>query len=425
MKRPLKLLSLLLIIALVGFAFYLGKRTGTEETSPTSAAATPEKKVRYWVAPMDPSFRSDSPGKSPMGMDLVPVYEEGDEEGVIKINAAVENNIGIRTEKVSTHAIDQTIHAVGYVKPNDDAIEGVNSYSDGWVRKLAIKTVGEKVTEQQLLFKLYSPAVISAQEEYLLAIKYDNARLQKAGEEKLLTLGMSPKEIQTLSGDSQAHKEIGVYAPLAGYVTSLDVKEGQHITPHQTLMTIADLSTVWVIAEIYEKNATNLQLGQKADVTFPSLPGTTFTGKVDYIYPQLNTTTRTLKVRVALKNPTLELKPDMYANLILASATPSPVLAVPKEALIRLGDTDRVILALGEGRFRSTPVVTGIENSQWVEITEGLKAGESIVVSSQFLLDSESNLKAGLTRVEDTSEEEVIDEPETMAPMAMSHQHHH
>lgn len=423
MKHALKFLGLVVVIILIASSFFVGKRVTIKET-PSSSVKT-EKKVRYWVAPMDPSFRSDSPGKSPMGMDLVPVYEEGDESGAIKISAAVENNIGIRTEKVTTQTIDQTIHAVGYVKPNDDAVESVNSYSNGWVRKLAVKTVGEKVTKQQLLFKLYSPEIISAQEEYLLAIKYHNSRLQTAGEKKLLTLGMSPKEIKALSTASAAHKEMSVYAPLTGYVTSLDIKEGQHITPNLSLITIADLSTVWVMAEIYEKNATSLELGQKASVTFSSLPGKTFTGKVDYIYPQLNTTTRTLKVRVALNNPTLELKPDMYANLTLENNMPSSVLAVPKEALIRLGETDRIILALGEGRFRSTPIITGVENNEWVEVTQGLKAGDTIVVSSQFLLDSESNLKAGLARAEDISPSEAAsDEPEKTTSMTMSHHAH-
>lgn len=424
MKLPIKTIGVISVAVLVGAAFFIGQQTSTSKKTANDDSTATEKKTLYWVAPMNPGFRSDKPGKSPMGMDLVPVYAEADQTGTIKINAAVENNIAIRTATVGLETIEQTINAVGYVKANDEMVESINSYSDGWVRNLAVKTAGEKVSKDQLLFKLYSPEVVSAEEEYLLALNYKHDTLAASGKKKLLTLGMSPVEIKQLTSTPQAIEEISIYSPRAGYVTTLAIKEGQHISPNLSLMTIADLATVWIIAEIYEKDATNLQLQQMANVRFPSIPGKVFQGTVDYIYPQLNSTTRTVKVRIVLDNPKLQLKPDMYANLTIKNKSATPLLAVPKEALIRLGASDRVILALGKGRFRSVPVKTGMENSEWVTVMKGLAAGDQIVTSSQFLLDSESSLKAGLSRVEsieDTPDTPAVAE-KTMA-MPMTHQH--
>ena len=423
MKLSTKIISIVALVVIIGLAFFLGKFYSGKNPTSSSQAKSDEKTVLYWVAPMNPKFRSDQPGKSPMGMDLVPVYAEPDQTGAIQISAAIENNIGIRTAKVGLQVVDKTIHAVGYVKPNDEATESVNSYSDGWIRDLQIKTSGEKVTAHQLLFKLYSPDIISAEEEYRLAMKYHNAALEKAGKKKLITLGVSLEEIEQLKTATAVHEQVSVYAPITGYVTALSIKEGQHITPNLSLMTIADLSQVWIIAEVYEKEAANLQLKQTVNARFPSLPGKVFKGQVDYIYPQLNAKSRTVKIRIVLENTNLQFKPDMYANITIDNTHSSKVLAVPKEALVRLGSTDRIILSLGKGRFRSVLVQTGMENGQWIQVTQGLKEGDIIVTSSQFLLDSESNLKAGLSQMENNNEKKAAVESKEKMPMEMAHQH--
>jgi Cu(I)/Ag(I) efflux system membrane fusion protein len=388
-------LIILLVLSVLAVIIFL---LPTSDTTSESDA----KKPLYWQSPMNPNYRSDKPGKSPMGMDLVPVYESS-EDGVVKINSTIQNNIGVRTAIVKKHLIDQTIKTVGYIQPDDNLIESVNSYSSGWVRDLKVKTIGEYVQKNQLLFKLYAPDVISAQEEYLLAIKFKRESFIQAGKQKLLTLGMADNEIQKITTSMQSEQLIGVYAPVSGYVTDLLIKEGEHINPHIVLMTIADLSKVWVLAEVYEQDDQKVEIGQSVSITIPSSPNQVYKSKISYIYPQLNTRTRSVKVRIPIKNHQLKLKLNMYADVLIHSSSQESVVSIPKEALIRLGSTNRVVLALGDGKFKSIEVQTGIEDANWVQITKGLQLGDKVVTSAQFLIDSESNLKASLSRLDNAN----------------------
>ncbi len=395
-KTTIKLvIALIVLLALTGLMVTIFLITSSNDTSSKQET----KKPLYWQSPMNPSYRSDKPGKSPMGMDLVPVYESN-EDSTVKINSSVQNNIGVRTAIAKTQLIDQTIKTVGYIQPDENRIESVNSYSLGWIRDLKVKTIGEHIQKGQLLFKLYAPDVISAQEEYLLAIKFKRESFIQAGRQKLLTLGMSEKEIQSITQSKQSEQLIGVYAPVSGYVTDLLIKEGEHINPHIVLMTIADLSKVWVLAEVYERDDQKIKMGQPVSITVPSSPEQVYKGKISYIYPQLNTKTRSVKVRIPIQNDQLKLKLNMYADVLIHSSNSENVLSIPKEALIRLGNTNRVVLALGGGKFKSVEVQTGIEDARWVQVIKGLQPGDKVVTSAQFLLDSESNLKASLSRLD-------------------------
>ncbi len=399
------IIGLVVLLALTGLMIIIFLVSSNDTSSKQET-----KKPLYWQAPMNPSYRSDKPGKSPMGMDLVPVYEDSG-DGTVKINSTIQNNIGVRTEIVKKHLIDQTIKTVGYIQPDDDLIESVNSYSSGWVRDLKVKTIGEYVQKNQLLFKLYAPDVISAQEEYLLAIKFKRESFIQAGKQKLLTLGMADNEIQKITTSMHSEQLIGVYAPVSGYVTGLSIKEGEHINPHIVLMTIADLSKVWVLAEVYEQDDQKVEMGQSVSITIPSSPNQVYKSKISYIYPQLNTKTRSVKVRIPIKNHQLKLKLNMYADVLIHSSNKESVLSIPKEALIRLGSTNRVVLALGDGKFKSIEVQTGIEDAEWIQITEGLQSGDKVVNSAQFLIDSESNLKASLSRLNNgNTDQEVVPE---------------
>ena len=379
-----------------------------------------KQKPLYWQAPMNPDYRRDQPGKSPMGMDLVPVYPKSADH-TVSISPMVENNIGIRTARASMHKLNQKIHTVGYIQADEEKLEAVNSYSPGWIKELRVNAVGERVQKGDLLLKLYAPAVISAQQEYLLALKYNRQPFITASRQKLRTLGMHSTEIKQLTNTRQVKPLIGIYAPISGYVTRLSVREGKHITPSQTLLHIADLSTVWVLAEVYPNKTQQLKTGQRARITLSANPNQTFYGNISYIYPQVDKQGRTTRVRIPLENKHMILKPNMYADVLIYSPSTRKVLTVPKSALIRTGESNRVVLALGQGKFKSVEVTTGMADQQRVHITGGLQKGDKVVTSAQFLLDSESSTQAGLSRLSQSPAPSSTEDKPNASDMADHH----
>ena len=358
-----------------------------------------EKKILYWVAPMDPAYRRDEPGKSPMGMDLVPVYDEGDGTDV-RISAAVENNMGVRTGIVERKKLWRRIDTVGYVDFDENKISHIHIRSKGWIEKLVVQSEGVRVKKGQLLFDLYSPELVNAQEDYLQAVRTGNKFLRGAARERLLALGISEKQIKEISRKNRVDQFVSVYAPQDGIVAKLMVREGMYITPMMEVMSLADLSTIWILAEVFESQANWVKEGQPADVKLSYVPGREWEGKVEYIYPSLNQKTRTLKVRLRFDNPDEVLKPNMFADVSIYGGAKKDVLIIPREALIRAGASERVILAVGKGRFRPAKVVVGIESGDWIEIKSGLTEGDRVVTSGQFLIDSEASLKASLQRMQ-------------------------
>ena len=393
------------IFVLIIIVFFTGAITAHFFSSNNQPIPTKhEKKVLYWVAPMDPTYRRDKPGKSPMGMDLVPVYADGQDgmgdNSVVKISSAVEHNLGVKTAKIETRNLSRIVDTVGFVTANENIIEHIHTYTDGWVKKLNVKTTGEAVIKGQLLLELYSPTLNNAQQELLLALKNKNTSLINAGEKKLLTLGMAKSQINRLVKERQTTDRVKIYATQSGIVSRLNIREGMFVKPDTDIMVIDDLSKIWVIAEVFERQAGWLKKGQKAIATMPYLPGKSWQGVVDYVYPELDAKTHTLRVRLVFPNPNLTMKPKMYANIKIFSQTLTNVLAIPRSALIRTGEGERVILALGKGRYKAQPVKIGIESEDYYQIISGLKKGDVIVTSSQFLIDSESNLKAGISRMQ-------------------------
>jgi len=380
--------------------------------------AKKEKVLLYWVAPMDPNYRRDKPGKSPMGMDLEPVYsdgddaDDGDEKGpVVKISAAVENNLGVRTAKVESGKLWRKIDTVGYVGLDESKVSHIHLRVDGWIEKLAVDIEGDRVKKGQRLFDLYSPKLVNAMEEYLQALRSKNQRLIVASREKLISLGVSSKQINHLKKTRKVSQTISVYAPQDGIVSMLMVREGMYVQPKNEVMTLADLSTVWVLAEVFESQSAWVELNQPADVGLSFIPGRTWEGKVDYIYPSLDAKNRTLKVRLRFDNPGEMLKPNMYANVAIYGGAKKDVLSVPREALLRSGGTERLIIAKGKGRFAQRIVVSGLESGDFVEIKSGISAGEKVVTSAQFLIDSEASMKASIARMSDpVADEKMSDE---------------
>ncbi|TWX54634.1 efflux RND transporter periplasmic adaptor subunit [Colwellia hornerae] len=366
--------------------------------------ASKEKKPVYWVAPMDANYKKDKPGKSPMGMDLVPVYDDGgkgpDEgPGTIRISPDVINNLGVRTTTAIYKSLHTEINTVGYVAYNEDKLVHIHPRVQGWIEKLYVKAVGDPVKKNQPLYDIYSPELVNAQEELLLALDRKNSRLITAAENRLSALQLPKAAIVKLKQTKKVQQKITFYSPQNGVVENLKIREGFFVKPGTTLMSIGDLSEVWVEAEVFERQAGQVKTATPVTMTLDYLPGRTWEGQVDYIYPTLDAKTRTVKVRLRFNNEEGDFKPNMFAQIAIHTTGDEQVLLIPKEALIRTGNQDRVVLALGEGSFKSVEVAVGRYDSESVEILEGLSVGERVVSSAQFLLDSESSKSSDFKRM--------------------------
>jgi len=382
-------------------ATWFGAGEGAATT--TAADGDGEREALYWVAPMDPNYRSDGPGKSPMGMDLVAVYADGQAAGsgepALRIDPVVVNNIGVKTAPVTRGTLHRHIDTVGYVTPDADRVSHVHVRTDGWIENLQADTEGDAVTRGAPLFEIYSPALASAQDEHLQALRAGGTRLLEASERRLAALGMNAGQIRALRTSGSASHTITVTSPKDGYLLELNVREGMFVEPGNTIMSLADLSEIWVDVDVFEQQIDWVRAGQTARMRLPFAPDRVWQGTVDYVYPTIRPETRSARLRLAFDNPDLALKPNMYAHVEIEAEPRPDVLHVPAQAVIRSGDATRVILALGDGRFRPAEVATGLESEGRIEILRGLSAGERVVESSQFLIDSEASLDASLLRM--------------------------
>ena len=378
-----------------------GKSPMGMDLVPVYEEETKEPEVLYWVAPMDPNYRRDEPGKSPMGMDLVPVYaEEAANGNAVHINAAVEQNLGVRTSTAERRSLWRKVEATGYVGFDETRTSQINLRTEGWIERLLIKNEGERVQKGQLLFEFYSPQLLNAQKEYVQAKRRNDSRMLSATEEKLLALGMVQADIRQLAKTSSVTNTVQVLAPQDVTVTSLNVKEGMFVKPATEIMSLADLSSVWLQAEVFESQADWVLKSQSAEARLNYMPGEVYSGRVDYVYPVLDPKTRTLQVRLRFDNPGERMKPNMYARVVIFGKSHPGALSIPLEALIRGQDSDRVVVALGEGRYTVHEVMSGIESGGWVEIIAGLEAGDEVVTSAQFLIDSEASLAGSIQRLD-------------------------
>jgi Cu(I)/Ag(I) efflux system membrane fusion protein len=376
----------------------------TGMTSP-AVIADEDKEILYWVAPMDPNYRRDKPGKSPMGMDLVPVYaDDNAQANVVSISPEVVQNLGVRTTKAERTRLWRGIDTVGYVDFDESKVSHIHLRTEGWIERLTAQSEGERVKQGDFLFDLYSPKLVNAQEELVTAMASGSKSLIRASRERLSSLGVSDKQIAQLQKDKKIQQRIAVYAPQDGVVSSLSVREGMYIKPANRVMSLADLSSVWILAEVFERQAQWVKNGQPAEVRLSFLPGKVWQGTVEYIYPSLDPKTRTLKVRLRFDNPDEDLKPNMYANVRIYGGPKEDTVVIPVEGLIRTGRNQRVIVALGEGRFEAREVIVGIESGDYVEILQGIGAGDDVVISGQFLIDSEASMRASLTRMSTVDE---------------------
>jgi Cu(I)/Ag(I) efflux system membrane fusion protein len=368
----------------------------------TTAPAETEREILYWVAPMDPNYRRDEPGKSPMGMDLVPVYadEVASQPGVVSIDPTLVNNLGVRTAAAERGTLPRRIETVGYIGYDEDTLQHVHTRVDGWIESLVAKATGDPVKKGQLLFELYSPTLVSAQREYLAALASNNEGLHSASRDRLAALGLTNRAIERLDRERKVSQRVRVYADSDGVIAQLGVREGMFVTPATEVMSIAQLDQVWVVAEVFERQSAWVEPGQRALVELDYLPGLSLDSTVDYVNPELDPKTRTLKVRLRFDNEGARLLPNMFARVIIEGHPISNIVHVPREAVVRGGSSNRVVIDIGDGMFESRKVLVGIESGDRVAIRSGLAEGERVVVSGQFLIDSESNIDSALERLE-------------------------
>lgn len=410
MKRSHVFLIIMLVLLGVGgwYLWHIKPNTGMKDTpSEANKNAVSQdgsgKTILYWYDPMVPDQKFDKPGKSPfMDMQLVPKYAtENGEDSKVSISAITQQNLGIRVVTVTHNNFGGQITTVGRIQPDERQYFAVQTRVPGFVERLFVRAIGDPVSKGQKVAEVYAPDLLAAQQEYLTLLDLDylaeGDALKNAARGRLKLLGMSEGEIASISRNRHTSPRFGIYAPESGVVTELGVREGGQLMAGTSLMQISDLSKVWLLAELPERDTARVTTGMKAEARLQGMPNQVLTGKVGYLYPTLDETTRTLRIRIELPNPGLKLRPGMYADVSLAGDK-REALAVPSESVIATGKRQVVIVREDNG-FRPAEVTTGQQQDGLTEILAGLHEGESVVASGQFLIDSEASLSGVLARL--------------------------
>ena len=392
------------------------KMGGAAGSSPSAgdtlqaAAGTGDKKVLYWHDPMVPGQKFDKPGKSPfMDMQLVPVYAtDNNDDGKVSISPRVQQNLGMRTAVVVKGSLASKLEAVGSVAFNDRDVAVVQARSNGFVERLMVRAPLDPVRKGQALAEIYVPEWVAAQEEYKTARRISTqpggiAGLADAAKQRMQLVGISDEQIRAIEASGEVQSRFTLFAPISGVITELAAREGMTVMAGAPLFRINGLSTVWVNAEVPETAAAELRPGAKVEARTPALPGTAFKGVVSAILPEVNPLTRTLKARVELPNAKGQLTPGMFATISFSKTLGNDMLLIPSEAVIATGKRNVVIVTTGDGRFAPVEVELGIESNGQTQIRKGLAAGQKVVVSGQFLIDSEASLKGSIGRMGEPS----------------------
>lgn len=422
-------LACVLAVAAAGTGFYFGgKNSGGEAAHGTSASSdaskpsgTAEKKPLYYRNPMGLQDTSPTPKKDPMGMDYVPVFagDEGNEAanpGQLKFSAEKIQKLGVKTETALYRVLERSVRAAGRVEPDERRFYTIAPKFEGYVERLHVNVTGQAVGKGQALFEAYSPELLSAQREYVIAAQGVNAlkdgdaqsqsgmkQLADSSLQRLKNWDVSEEQIKSLSSSSEAKRTLTYRSPVSGIVMEKKAVQGMRFMPGEALYQIADLSSVWVVADVFEQDIGLVKVGSKASVQISAYPDKKFTGTITYVYPTLNAETRTVPVRIELANPGLMLKPSMFAQVELSVASKEKAVSIPLSAVIDSGTRQMALVALSDGRFEPRDVKLGARSSTYVEVLEGIKEGDSVVVAANFLIDAESNLKAaagGFTKQE-------------------------
>jgi len=407
--------ALVLAALAAGGGYWMGKRAvpAHGDTAAAGAAADKkERKVLYYRNPMGLPDTSPVPKKDPMGMDYIPVFEGGEQAAPgsakqIRISTEKVQKLGVRTEAASLRALDKMVRAAGRIEPDERRVYAVTPKFEGYVERLHVSATGQPVRKGQALFEVYSPELVSAQREYMIAAQGVTALAAAGGEAqsgmrqlagaslaRLKNWDISEEQIRDLAKGGPARRSMTLRSPVSGIVTEKKAVQGMRFMPGEALYQITDLSSVWVLADVFEQDIAQVRQGAKAQVTLSSYPGKVFAGKIAFVYPTLTAATRTVQVRVELPNPGQLLKPGMFAQVELPVPAGGKVVTVPLSAVIDSGTRSIVLVQAGEGRFEPRQVRTGARSDTYVEVLEGVKDGELVVVAANFLIDAESNLQA-------------------------------
>jgi membrane fusion protein, copper/silver efflux system len=377
------------------------KQPGAGQSSPTAAKG--ERKIKFYKSTMMAGEIGQSLGKDSMGMDMVPVYEGGgaEDSAVISVDAVTIQKMGVRTAVLTKGPLRRAIRTVGAVDYNETALADVTTKFRGWIEKLYVDSTGKQVKKGEPLFDIYSPDLYSAQNEYVLALGQGAAGMKASARMKLKLYDISDDQIAELERTRKPAKTLRVDAPIDGIVVEKMAVQGQMVDSGMKLYRLADLSIVWVQSQIYEEDLAFVKLGQEAEVSLSYLPDRKFRGRVTYIYPTVDEKTRTARVRMEFHNPGFFLKPGMFATVELHADLEPSVLLVPDMAVLRSGEKNTVFVALDGGRFEPRTVVLGprADNSSY-QVLSGLQEGERVVTSGQFLLDSESQLREAIQKMQ-------------------------
>lgn len=373
------ILSLLLAAALVVVV------VARPQTPVAPIAPVPAKKVLYWVDPMHPSYRADKPGKAPdCGMDLVPVYDEPKSTQLI----------GVKTGVAETRALGREVRTVGRIAVDETRLYKVSTKFEGYIDKLYVNVAGQQIRRGQALFSVYSPDLLSTQQEYLLALRAakQSPSLLEAAKQRLLLWDITPAEVRELERSGTARKTLTITAPASGYVLNKIAVEGARVMPGEPLFEIANLDRVWLLADVYESELPYIRNGADATMTLSYVPGRTWTGRVSFIAPTVDPMTRTVKVRIEFDNADATLKPDMFADVVIEQPSRN-VIAVPDSAVLQTGTRNIVYVMKADGTFDRREVTLGTKEGELREIRSGLAAGEKVATEANFLIDSEARLR--------------------------------
>ncbi len=396
--------------------FFSPDETAMNMENQVSQAA--EKEVLFYRNPMNPAITSPVFTQDEMGMDYIPVYADGGSGGdapigTVSIDGTVVQNMGVRTSKAINRTLSHDIHTIGRITYDEKRVALLHPKYEGWVEAMFIDKTGEKVGKDTMLMSIYSPQLVATQEEYLLALNnaemlqdspYKDVRdgaasLLESALERLKLLDVPTHQIKQLNKTRKVMKGLHIHSPFDGIIMSIGARDGMRITPNTELYKIADLSRVWVIVDVYEDDMPWVQVGDVAKMNVAGVPGKTYEGKVTFIYPYLEAKTRTVKMRLEFDNADLALKPEMFANVEVQTSKQVNAIVVPSEAIIRTGQQEQVFVEREMGKYEPRSVVLGVESGGFIQIVEGLEAGEMVVTSGQFLIDSESKLKEATAKM--------------------------
>ncbi len=381
--------------------------------------AQQQPEILFYRNPMNPAITSPVPAQDEMGMDYIPVYAEdgkgaaGEPAGTVQIDPVTVQNIGVRTAVAEEQSLSRQVRAVGRVDFDEERLSRLHPKTEGWIEELYIDKTGEQIEKDAILLNIYSPQLVTSQQEYLLALNnldvlrespYEEIRqgaeaLVSSARERLELLDVPEHQIHELEKTRTIKKNLHIHSPFDGVVINIGAREGQHVTQATELYKIADLSRVWVFADVYESEVSWIQAGDPVDMKLAAIPGRVFSGRVGYIYPYAEAKTRTIKVRLEFDNPDRLLKPDMFADVTIHAQREVSAIVIPAEAVVRSGEREQVFVVRGPGKFEPRDVRLGVSAKGMVQVLDGVAAGEQVVTSSQFLIDSESKLREATAKM--------------------------